>query len=215
MSGGSADHEVMPRRPRQEAAGAVHHVVFQGNGRCRIVLGQVDAERLWRGFAMACETFEWKCTAACLLGTHFHTFLRTDEPNLGEGMRRLLGSYSRWFNMRHGREGHLFRSPFWSKRVATNQHLLLGASYVALNPVRAGLCAHPSEWRWTTHRELAGLEQEKLVRADGLLSWLGNNDLEHGRAAYARMVEDDLARLRAEPGYRHPQLGYLRELQVG
>jgi REP element-mobilizing transposase RayT len=168
----------MPRRPRQEAAGAVHHVVFQGNGRCRIVLDRVDAERLWTGFGIVSETHQWECIAACLLGTHFHTFLRTEEPNLGEGMQRLLGSYSRWFNLRHGREGHLFRSPFWSKRVVTNEHLLVGASYVALNAVRAGLCAHPSEWRWTTHRELAGLEPQKLVHADGLPSWLGNNDLE-------------------------------------
>ncbi|MCY7303452.1 MAG: transposase [Thermoleophilia bacterium] len=203
----------MPRQPRSEAAGAVHHVVFQGNGRCRIVLDRVDAERLWSGFEIVCKSCEWECTAACLLGTHFHTFVRTEVPNLGEGMRQLLGSYARWFNMRHAREGHLFRSPFWSTKVTTNDHLLVGASYVALNPVRAGLCAHPSEWLWTTHRELAGLEPQKLVRADGLLAWLGNNDLDRGRHAYKQMIEDDLARLRATPGYRHASLSYLREVE--
>ncbi len=202
----------MPRQPRHEAPEAVHHVVFQGNGRCRIVLDQVDAERLWSGFGITTETCQWECIAACLLGTHFHAFLRTAEPNLGEGMRKLLGSYARWFNLRHSREGHLFRSPFWSTRVTSNEHLLIGTSYVALNAVRAGLCAHPSDWRWTTHRELAGLEPQRLVKADGLLRWLGNDDLERGRAAYRLGIEDDLMRLRATPGYRHPVLGYLEEL---
>jgi putative transposase len=201
----------MPRRPRQEVAGALHHIVFQGNGRCRIVLDSVDAERLWRGFAIVTEDFRWGCIAACLVGTHFHAFMRTEEPNLGEGMRQLLGAYGRWFNLRHGREGHLFRSPFWSKRVLTNEHLLLGTSYVALNPVRAGLCQHPADWRWTTYRELVGHEPQSLVRADRLLRWIGNEDVERGRIVLERMVEDDLERLRASPGYRHPLMGYLDE----
>jgi len=190
----------MPRRPRNEGSGAVHHVVFQGNGRCRIVHDRIDAERLWMGFATACERFGWDCIAACLLGTHFHSFVCTELPNLGQGMQRLLGSYGRWFNLRHGREGHLFRSPFWSKRVETAAHVLVGVSYVALNPVRAGLCSHPSHWQWSTHRELAGLEPARLVRADVFLSGLGNGDLDRGRAEYVAIVERDLARLRTADG---------------
>jgi putative transposase len=195
-----------------EAAGAVHHVVFQGNGRCRIVIDQTDAERLWNEFIRISTSFSWECIAACLLGTHFHTFVRTVEPNLGAGMQKLLGGYARWFNLRHGREGHLFRSPFWSSRVETAEHLVVGTSYVALNPVRAGVCAHPAEWRWTTHRELAGLEPQRLVRADGLLRMLGNDDLLRGRAAYVQMIEDDLERLRMTPAHRHRALDYLAEL---
>ena len=203
----------MPRQPRKEAADAVHHVVFQGSGRGRIVLDQTDAERLWNSFSVASTSFSWECIAACLLGTHFHTFVRTVEPNLGTGMQKVLGGYARWFNLRHGLEGHLFRSPFWSTRVLTAEHLVVGTSYVALNPVRAGLCVDPAELRWTTHRELAGLEPQRLVKADGLLGMLGNNDIERGRETYVRMIEDDLARLRATPDYRHPVLDYLAEVE--
>ena len=81
----------------------------------------------------------------------------------------------------------------------TAEHLVVGTSYVALNPVRAGVCAHPAEWRWTTHRELAGLEPPRLVKADGLLRMLGNDDIARGREAYVRMIDDDLERLRATP----------------
>jgi REP element-mobilizing transposase RayT len=189
----------MPRRPRHEGADAVHHVVFQGNGRCRVVEDRTDAERFWSGFALACDSFSWECIAACLLGTHFHAILRTLEPSLGKGTQRLLGAYARWFNLRHQREGHLFRSPFWSGRIETMEHLVVSVSYVALNPVRAGLCGHPSGWPWTTHRELAGLEPSRVVKADGVLSFLGNNDIARGRAAYARMIEDDLERLLCTP----------------
>jgi hypothetical protein len=188
-------------------------VVFQGNGRCRIVHDQRDAERLWNGFAIATTSNSWECFAACLLGTHFHTFVRTVEPNLGAGMQKLLGGYARWFNLRHGLEGHLFRSPYWSTRVQKAEHLVVGVSYVVLNPVRAGLCAHPAEWRWTTHRELAGLEPQRLVKADGLFRMLGHDDLVRGREAYIRIIDNDLERLRAAPGYRHPALEYLAEVE--
>jgi putative transposase len=125
-------------------------------------------------------------------------------------MQKLLGGYGRWFNLRHGLEGHLFRSPFWSRCVKTDAHVVVGVSYVALNPVRAGLCSHSSDWRWTTHRELAGLEPASLVRADGLLSSLGNGDVERGRAEYAEIVERDLARLCAA-AEREPLPGYIDE----
>ena len=42
---------------------------------------------------------------------------------------------------------------------------------------------------------------------------LGNNDIERGRETYVRMIEDDLARLRATPDYRHPVLDYLAEVE--
>ena len=37
-------------------------------------------------------------TASCLLDTHHHAIVETSEPNLGEGLRRILGGHSRWLN---------------------------------------------------------------------------------------------------------------------
>ena len=67
----------------------------------------------------------------------------TPEPNLGEGMKLLLGRYSFVHNRRHGRRGYLFGRRYWSRRVDSPRHLRCAALYTVLNPVAAGICPHP------------------------------------------------------------------------
>jgi putative transposase len=60
--------------------------------------------------------------------------------------------------------------------------------YVARNPVRAGLCAEPRNWRWSSYRALIGLERPPIfLDVRGALAAFGG----FGKAAevvYARTV---------------------------
>jgi hypothetical protein len=73
-------------------------------------------------------------------------------------MQHLCGTYAQWFNWKYGRRGHLFGRRFGSVHIVKDSHLLEAHRYVALNPVRAGLCRGPESWRWGSFRALAGLE---------------------------------------------------------
>jgi hypothetical protein len=48
--------------------------------------------------------------------------------------------YAQWFNERHDLEGHVVQAPFGSVFIEDDEHLKTVARYVALNPVRAGVC---------------------------------------------------------------------------
>jgi len=50
-------------------------------------------------------------------------------------MQRVLGGHAHWFNRRHQREGHLFSSPFFSRRVGRDEHLVAAAVYVSSSAV--------------------------------------------------------------------------------
>jgi REP element-mobilizing transposase RayT len=82
------------------------------------------------------------------MGNHFHLVLETQHANLSAGMRRLNGLYAQWFNAWHDRRDHVFGRRFWSKRIESEAQLRDTAVYVINNPVRAGLCADPWDWRW-------------------------------------------------------------------
>jgi hypothetical protein len=73
-------------------------------------------------------------------------------------MQHLCGVYAQWFNWKYGRRGHLFGRRFGSVHIVSDEHLFEAHRYVALNPVRAGLCARPELWRWGSLRSLVGLE---------------------------------------------------------
>lgn len=114
--------------------------------------------------------YGWKCSAYCLMGSHFHLIVETPRANLSRGMQHLCGSYAQWFNWKYGRRGHLFGGRFASALIVREEHFLEAHRYVALNPVRANLCRQPESWQWGSFRALAGLEPApKFLDADAVL----------------------------------------------
>ena len=101
---------------------------------------------------------EWRLHAYCLMDNHFHLLIETPNPNLSAGMQRLKSDYAAYFNGRHSFEGHLFQQRFGSRLIETEEYFADALRYIALNPVKAGLCGHPSDWPWSSFygaRELA------------------------------------------------------------
>ena len=148
----------MPRRPREEAPGAIHHVVAKGNAGEFVAYDDHDRVNLFARLERAIARCSWSCLAYCLLDTHLHLIVRTPDPNLGHGMQRFQAPYAQSFNRRHMREGHLFRGRFYSTRVRTNEHLYAAIVYVSMNPVRAGKVQRPELWRWSSYAATVGLE---------------------------------------------------------
>ena len=174
----------MPRRPREEEAGAIHHVVAKGNGRARIVEDDADRTLYLRRFASVADGHGWIAHSDCLMDTHHHAVVETPEPTLARGMQRHLGGYAWLFNRRHRREGHLFYGPYWSQRIDGDAHFFASCLYVVLNPVAAGLCNHPRDWRWSSYQAIAaGRGSERLMGMFGL-------DREAAVSCYIAAVDD-------------------------
>jgi len=68
--------------------------------------------------------------------------------------------------------GHLFRGRF-SSVILDDDHLMLAARCVALNPVRARLVQRPQDWAWSSLRALPGGRDDGLVTVAPLLERLG------------------------------------------
>ena len=137
----------MPRRPRDQGPGHFH-VTTKGNDGMDIYL-TVDDRRVWLALLdRVIRDLEWTLLGWCLMTNHFHLIIETREPNLSAGMQRLNGVYAQWFNAWHARKNHLFGKRFWAKRITTDTQFEQTADYVLENPVRAGLCSEPWDWRW-------------------------------------------------------------------
>lgn len=176
----------MPRKPRREEAGAIHHVFARGA--VKQVLFRDDEDRLYY-LALLSDTaqgHEWGCFSYCLMDNHVHLLVETALPNLGRGMQVLHGEYATAFNRRHGGSGHVFQGRFGSTRITSDAHLWTAAAYVANNPVEAGLCRRPEDWAWSSHRTIVESRPSWLAR-DRLLecfSIFGGDPLER----YAEFV---------------------------
>lgn len=175
---------------RLDLPGAIQHVTARGNAREVVYRDDTD-RRIWNDtLAETISRFGWYVLAFCQLGNHYHLLVETPKPNLSRGMRQLNGMYAQSFNRRHRRVGHLFQARFHATLVERGEHLLAVCSYVPLNPVRAGLCAEPADWRWSSYRPTIGLDPPGLLAVDRLLAYFGESR-EVARERYRMHVESD------------------------
>ena len=159
----------MPRKPRAELAGGVHHVFARGNGRQAIYLDDVDRRAYLAMLARVAGHREWRCLGYCLMDNHVHLLIETPRPNLAAGMQWLHGRFAQHFNGRHGRSGHVFQGRYGSVLMLSQAQVWMAIAYIARNPGAAGLCARPAEWPWSSHRAVIGatavpwLDHERLL----------------------------------------------------
>jgi putative transposase len=142
---------------RLEYEGGLYHVTARGNAGELIFRTKADYERFLSAAGQTVSRYSWTCHAYCLMGNHYHLLVETPRANLAAGMRHLNGIYAQAFNRAHGRIGHVFQGRYRAVVVEKERHLLALSRYIALNPVRAGLCGKPSEWLWSSYASTCGL----------------------------------------------------------
>ena len=183
----------MGRPLRIEFANATYHVMSRGNRREAIVRDDPDRCRWRDGVERVAERCQWEVLAYSLLDNHFHLFVRTPLANLSAGMLVLNGSYTSYFNRRHGQVGHLFQGRYKGQLVEDGHHFDALSRYIHLNPVRAGLVRTPEQWPWSScSGYYRASRAEPWVTQGPVLAAFGGAT-SAGRRRYRRFVEAGLA----------------------
>ena len=149
----------MPRQPRLDAPGTLHHVIGRGIERTQIFREDTDRADFVTRLAALCETGHLGVYAWALMPNHFHLLVRTGTSPLFRSMKKLLTGYVVNFNRRHKRVGHLFQNRYKSIVVEAEPYLLELTRYIHLNPLRGDLVPDLATLRrypWTGHAALAG-----------------------------------------------------------
>jgi len=76
--------------------------------------------------------------------------LRERLGSVSRFMQEIQQRFSRWYNKRNNRVGHLWESRFHSTLFSRGESELVGASYIDLNPIRAGIVKRPEDYRWSS-----------------------------------------------------------------
>jgi putative transposase len=184
---------VMARPLRIQASGATYHVTANATYGRKLFVENDD--RRWFEYRLedVVRRCEWSCKAHCLLGTHYHILVTTPEANLADGMQRLNGMHAQATNDRHEQYGALFRDRYHTELVEREGHFLELFRYIALNPVRAGLCKHPAHWRWSSYPAAIGwASPQPFLDLESVLQLFGR-DPAVARSRLQAFVEDGLA----------------------
>ncbi len=165
----------MGRAWRIEFEGALYHVMSRGNEGNDIFIDDRDRNRFLFALGDFCERFEIEIFAYVLMPNHYHLLIRTHRPNLSKAMQWLGVSYTRRFNDKHVRSGHLFQGRFKSIIVQNDAYLMQLSCYMHRNPLRAKMVNRLGDYHWSSYPIYAyGYKSPSWLSTDLILSQFNN-----------------------------------------
>jgi len=148
----------MARQLRVQFPGAIYHVTCRMVGdwkteKTYLFKDDADRKRFIKRLESRVEQYNIRLYLFVLMSNHFHLVFETPEANCSKFMQSLSTAYTVYYNLRHGRHGHLLDGRYKAKLVDGDEYLLELSRYVHLNPVQIFSQKHkPIEERIKTLR---------------------------------------------------------------
>ena len=182
----------MPRQPRLDIPGTLHHVIVRGIDSGAIVRDDRDRAEFTTRLSDTAGATGTTIYAWALLPNHAHLLVRSGPAGLPTFMRRLLTGYAVVFNHRHRRSGHLFQNRYKSIVCEEDAYFRELVRYIHLNPLRAGqvpdlgaLDGYP----WAGHAGILGRGDQPFLDRRGVLAWFGTSERSACRSYCRYMAE--------------------------
>jgi REP-associated tyrosine transposase len=102
----------MARRPRIHYPGALYHVISRGNQRQKVFKDAPDYRHFETLLGETVKSHRLTAYAYVLMPNHFHLLLEVSRSPLSRAMQSLLYRYTRYYNQRYHKIGHLFQGRY-------------------------------------------------------------------------------------------------------
>lgn len=154
----------MPRLPRVYIENAVYFITCRGEHAENIFKDEKDYRMFLELLRKYQEQYGIKIFAFCLLPNHLHLLvelqkeIKDNSPEISKSqeissfMRDLNNNYTKYFNGRYERKGHLFRERFKAALVEKEKFLLEMTAYIHLNPEKLNLVKDARTYPYSSYQ---------------------------------------------------------------
>lgn len=160
----------MPRRARVFSRSGYMHIIIRGVGRQILFEDNCDYRRFLATLERYCLETGVKICAYCLMENHVHLLVWDHKTSISLLMKKVGVSYSRYYNRKYERTGHLLQDRYLSEIIEGNRNFLMVFRYILRNPQKAGICK-ASEYPWSSYalyeKPLAFMELSQIHRLLG------------------------------------------------
>jgi len=118
--------------------------------------------------------------AFCLMPNHFHMMVyQVEKSDIETFMRSLCTSYSKYFNKKHNRVGHMFQGTYKARLVETENDFKYLSKYIHLNP------SNWEKWQFSSIHNYLGKRTNDWVKPLRVLETFENI------SSYLNFLDDD------------------------
>jgi putative transposase len=183
----------MPRLPRIYLKDALYFITCRAEHNESIYKDEGDYTMFLELLKKYQEQYGIKIFSFCLVPEHFHllielekelstdTAVQNNTQEISDFMRDLNNNYTKYFNGRYERKGHLFRERYKAAFIEKNPYLMKMTAYIHLNPERLGLIQDAKDYPYSSYQyylynDLAEQKGMGYMKAaiDEALKLLGN-----------------------------------------
>lgn len=142
----------MARLPRYVIPGQPQHLIQRGNNRQVIFVAETDYVFFRDALVEAAQKHGLAVHAYVWMTNHIHLLATPAyEDSISKVFQSVGRRYVQYFNACYQRSGTLWEGRYRATVVDSEQYLLAVMRYIELNPVRAGMVAHPNDYRWSSY----------------------------------------------------------------
>jgi REP element-mobilizing transposase RayT len=141
---------VYVRTARKHGETDVYHITARGVGQQLIFETDADKRHYLGTLRDQLKKSSGKLLAWCLMDNHVHLLVEQPIDVLSKTMRSVNSGYALYFNLVHGRSGHLFQGRFRSEPVDDDAYLMTVVRYIHQNPMKAEMTRGCS-YAWSSY----------------------------------------------------------------
>lgn len=111
--------------------------------------------------------------AYCLMPNHFHLMVKQlQDGGITKFVSNFTNSYTKYFNAKHERKGHLFEGLFKAVLVTADEQLIHLSRYIHLNPVSSFIIKDEDleNYTWSSLPEYLNLSSSSFCQKDIILN---------------------------------------------
>lgn len=165
----------MPRKRRIFSPTGIYHIILRSVNQHIIFEEDADYQKFLFILSDSIPHYDIDIYAYCLMDNHIHLLISSSAEQLSHFFQSLGTRFVRWYNNKYFRTGHLFQDRFFSVPVDSERQFLWTLIYIHNNPIKAGVCQSPSDYRWSSYHAFYG-ERNSIVTLDYSYELLGSKE---------------------------------------
>jgi len=164
----------MPRKARKFVNSPFYHVMCQGIKKENIFSDEENIKKYLFLLNKYKNDFFIDILAYCIMPNHVHLLVHTPKINLlTQFMHKLNSIYAINYNAINSRVGYVFRDRFKTEEITDLNYLFACILYIHNNPVKAGFCEMPNEYKYSSYHEFTN--SPKIINRNIINRFLGES----------------------------------------